>query len=231
MTGTRSSINRTQLASLAVLFIATTLLWNTQIVYPVRMLVVFFHELCHVLAAVVTGGSGLEINLDPREGGLAQTMGGSRFLILSAGYLGSLVVGGVILVLASRTNRDRQISQILGVLLVGVGLWLVRPVGSFGFVYCLLTGAALFGIGRFLGGTVNDLLAKFIGLTSCLYVILDIKSDIIDRAVQSDATMLADYTGIPRLVWGGLWILIALAATIYFLRIACAGSVARGDGS
>ena len=73
------------------------LLWNTWIVYPLRLLVVFFHELSHGLAAIVTGGRVIEIQLDPREGGLAVTQGGSPLLIASAGYLGSLIIGGTTL--------------------------------------------------------------------------------------------------------------------------------------
>ena len=46
------------------------------------------------------------MNFDKREGGYCKTIGGSRFVILSAGYLGSLLWGGLILIGASRTRLD-----------------------------------------------------------------------------------------------------------------------------
>ena len=58
-------------------------------------------------------------------------------------------------------------------------------------------------------------------MTSCLYAILDIKSDVLDRShLRSDARMLSEVTGIPTEVWGGLWILIAIGLTLWFLYLA-----------
>jgi Zn-dependent membrane protease YugP len=58
-----------------------------------------------------------------------------------------------------------------------------------------------------------------LGLTSVGYAILDIKSDIISRPnVQSDAAMLAEMTGVPTLVWGFLWIGIAIWAAFMLFR-------------
>ena len=48
---------------------------------------------------------------------------------------------------------------------------------------------------------------------------LDIKSDILDRPeLRSDARMLAELTGVPTLVWGGLWIAIALLFCVVLFR-------------
>jgi hypothetical protein len=66
---------------------------------------------------------------------------------------------------------------------------------------------------------LNRGLLLVLGLTSSLYAILDIKSDILDRPeLQSDAFMLAEYTGIPTAFWGFLWIAIALAVTVMLFR-------------
>lgn len=209
-------------ASLLGLVVVAALFWNTWAVYPLKILVVFFHELSHGLAALLTGGSIVRIEVVAQEGGLCVTRGGNRFIMLSAGYLGSLVWGGVILVLAARTHLDKIISAVLGVMLVLITLLYVRPFGGFGFVFGLLSGAALIAIGVFLSEDINDPLLRLIGLTSCLYAVLDIKSDIIDRPhLRSDAVMLADLTHIPALVWGILWILIAVVAALFFLLVAC----------
>ena len=48
---------------------------------------------------------------------------------------------------------------------------------------------------------------------------LDIKSDILDRPeLRSDARMLAELTGVPTLLWGGLWIAVALLFCFVLFR-------------
>lgn len=204
--------SKRQIALLAALLIAIALAWNTWAVYPLKILVVFFHELSHAIAAFATGGSVVEIRLDAAQGGLCITRGGSPFLTLMAGYLGSLVWGSVILLLASRTRGGKVMTTVLGALVLAVGILFIRPVIGFGFLFAALAGAAMVVVGAYLPPQANAVLLRVIGLTSCLYVILDIKSDTLDRPeLESDARMLAELTGIPTMIWGGFWILVALA--------------------
>ena len=222
-------INWKELSALTGLMLAVVLLWNTWFVYPLKVLVVFFHELSHGLMAIATGGSIQEIQVVAQEGGMCVTAGGNRFLILSAGYLGSLVWGGAILVLATRTKRDKLIAALMGGILVFTSARYVRPIQSFGFAFGLLSGAALIASGVYLGTGANDAILKVIGLTSCLYAVLDIKSDIIDRpGPGSDAYFLAQHTHIPTLFWGILWSVIAITGAVYFLLLA---SRRRGQGA
>jgi hypothetical protein len=216
------NINWKVLASLVGLIVVVALLWNTWFVYPLKILVVLFHELSHGLAALLTGGSIVRIEVVAQEGGLCVTMGGSRFVVLSAGYLGSLIWGGVLLLLAARTRLDRGVSVALGAILILVTLVYVRPFGGFGFMFGAVSGSALVAVGLILPEEVNDYLLRLVGLTSCLYAVLDIKSDIIDRPhVRSDAVMLAEHTGLPALFWGVLWITVAVVAAFFFLLFAC----------
>ena len=76
-----------------VIGLVALVLWNTVVVYPFRVFVVFLHEISHGLAAVLTGGRVVSIGLSANEGGVCVTRGGSPFLVLNAGYLGSLSVG------------------------------------------------------------------------------------------------------------------------------------------
>ncbi|MBI5508478.1 MAG: M50 family metallopeptidase [Deltaproteobacteria bacterium] len=209
-------------ALLAGLTAAVVLLWGTPVVYPLKILVVLFHEMSHGLAAVLTGGRIVEIQVVAQEGGLALSEGGSRFVTLSAGYLGSLLFGGVILVLASRTRADRALALLLGVVLAAVTLLLVRPILGFGFAFGALCAVALIVSGWKLPAAVNDLLLRVVGLTSCLYAVLDIKSDVLDRPqLQSDAAMLAALTGLPTRFWGALWIVVALGLSSWLVLLAC----------
>ena len=224
-----AAINWRQLWMLVGIGIGIVVLWDTAILYPLKLLVVFFHELSHGLAAYLTGGRIVEIQIVPQQGGLCITAGGSRFVTLSAGYLGSLIWGGVILVVAARTHADKAVSVSLGLLLILVSVVWIRPMMGFGFVFGVACGIGLAGVGAMLPREANDFLLKVIGLTNCLYAVLDIKSDIMDRpGLESDAVMLAELTGIPGRIWGAGWILVAVIAAFYFLTMACTEDGKRG---
>ena len=221
-------IDAGMLGKLLAIVAAVALLWNTPVVYPLKLLVVFLHELSHGVAAIATGGSISRIELTGREAGVCHTRGGWRFFVLSAGYLGSLAWGGAILLVAARTNHDKQITMGLGILLAVVCLLYVR--NAFGLVFGLAAAAGFAAAAKYLPDWGNDLLLKTVGLTSCIYAILDIKSDILSRShMRSDARMLAEQTGIPTLVWGVLWIVIAALGTLYFLAQASKGTGPPGS--
>lgn len=217
----RHPIDWRQVLLLLLLMCIVILAWNTWAVYPLKILVVFFHELSHALAAWATGGHVVGIQLEAAEGGLCTTAGGNAFAVLTAGYLGSLIWGGVILNLAARTQADKAIAVFLGVLLLAVTAWLVRPVAHFGFLFGALTGLGFVVCGLTLPHPVNDVFLRVVGLTSCLYAVLDIKSDVLYRPqARSDAFMLAELTKLPVIFWGVVWFAAAIGLSGYFLLIA-----------
>ena len=216
--------------ALLLIFIAIGFLWNTLFVYPLKIFVVFMHEVSHGLAAIATGGRILEIQINPQQGGHALTQGGSRFWTLTAGYLGSLLWGGVILLLAARTRFDKAISILIGFGMVAISIGFGES--TFTYLFGIGFGVALIAIGFYLPEVVNDWILRIIGVTSCLYAILDIKSDVLDRSsLRSDARMLSEVTGIATEIWGALWILIAIALTIWFLYLAGKTPVAQEETS
>jgi hypothetical protein len=211
------SINWNFVGLLGVMLALLFFFWETPFVYPIKIFVVLLHEISHGIAAVLTGGSIVKILITPDQGGLCYTAGGWRFLVLSAGYLGSMLWGGLILLAAGRTNWDKGIATLMGLCILGVTVFLVR--NTFGLVFGIGFGLALFFSGRLLPNFINDFLLKLIGLTSVLYAIFDIKDDILSTpAGVSDATMLArEFFGAP-LFWGLLWMGLALIMGIIVLR-------------
>ena len=200
-------------AILAVVFA----LWATPVVLPLKLLVVFFHELSHALVAILTGGRVESFSVDFRQGGEVWTRGGSRFLTLSAGYLGSLAIGVGLLFAALKLHRDRAILTVLGGVMWAVLLLYVRDIPA--ALICGLTGAALIAAGRVLSEPVCDLILRVIGLTSVLYVPYDIYDDTIRRSeLRSDARMLAEEFFGTTMMWGGLWLVIALGVVYWCLR-------------
>lgn len=202
------------LASFLAYFAALWVLWPSIWVYPLKIFVVFLHELSHGLAAVATGGTISHITLDPYQGGATYTRGGNAFLTLSAGYLGSLFWGLLILLVARRRPRwARTMLYVLAGIVLGTTILYVRS--GFGVVFGFMFGAALLLSARKLptAGVVGVLTA--LGLTSALYVVLDIRDDILTRPhVRSDAFMLGELTGVPTLAWGVFWAGVAVIACI-----------------
>lgn len=206
------------LAGFTLYFAALWYLWYTPFVYPLKIFVVLLHEVSHAIALLATGGAVDRITLDPQQGGATWGRGGIRFITLSAGYLGSLLLGGM-LVLGAQARRIRS-EWLLG--FVGVVILVLTAVyidGAFGVGFGVLFGLALLAGSQKLNAVWSARVLTALGLTSVGYAIFDIKSDILDRpGVQSDAFMLAELTGIPTVFWGILWIGLAIAAAAVLLR-------------
>lgn len=213
-----------QALGLALMFVFALVFWDWLFMYPLKVFVVLLHELGHATAAVLTGGSVDRIELSPRLGGLCWSRGGIRWLVLPAGYLGSMLFGGLILWIAARSRRDRFWAMGLGVFVLLVTLLLVRSL--FGFVFGLLFALALIAMGKFLPDAVNDLVLRFLGLTSAMYAVIDIKEDLISRTVPgSDAYAMSQELFLPPVFWGLLWMGLALAFGAFLIW-----AVARSDG-
>ena len=203
-------MTRAQLERVAPVAITAAILlfcWDYALVWPLKILVVFFHELGHALAALLTGGEVLEIGLSPNQGGVTHTRGGIRFVILNAGYLGSLGFG-VALLATARSPRSARfgVAGLAGLLAVATLLW-VRPLASFGFGFALLTTCAILLLARKGTDGLVQLCLRTLGAFSALYALWDIRSDVLSGSRGlSDAAMLAELTWIPAPIWGVLWL-------------------------
>ncbi|MFC1669024.1 M50 family metallopeptidase [Spirochaetota bacterium] len=214
----KSKIDIKILISLLVICLLIILFWNTIVVYPIKIFVVLLHEISHGIAAVITGGSIVKIEISSNQGGVCYTLGGLRFIILSAGYLGSMFWGGLILVMASRSKFDKYISIIIGVIILIITAVFIR--NAFGLIYGIVFSLVMVALGWFVNMEVNDFILKVIGLTSILYAIIDIKDDLLTRQIpSSDASMLGKFYFGSSTFWGILWVIIALLMAFLFLRI------------
>ena len=124
------------LLGFGLFFVALWFLWDTPVIYPLKIFVVLLHETSHAIAALATGGYVQRIVLDPYQGGACYCPGGNAFVTLTAGYLGSLMWGGLIL-LAARSKRIRPglLTTVLGAVTVGLTLLYVRS--GFGIAFGL----------------------------------------------------------------------------------------------
>ncbi len=192
-------------------------LWRFDVLLPLKILVVFLHEASHAFAALLTGGSVDELSLDTRQGGHVISRGGSLFWIITAGYLGSLLLGCALFLLGLRTDLDRWVVTALGLTMIALVVFYIRDL--FPIVFCLSMGGALLAAARYLDHHVSDLILRIIGLTSMIYVPYDIVSDTILRShLNSDARLLAENFGGPTIFWGVVWLVLSLVVIVFALR-------------
>src|SRR6266516_3175282 len=103
--------------------------------YPFRIFVTFIHEGGHTVAALLTGNSVQSLSVAMNASGETYTTQGGMFsqmLVSSAGYLGSMTFGAVLLILIRRAVAARIVlagSAVLILILTTV-FGLLKPMVS-----------------------------------------------------------------------------------------------------
>lgn len=196
--------------ALGAAFLGLAWLWGSPVLLPLSLAVVFLHEASHALVTVLTGGSVVELRLGLDEGGSTLSDGGLRFFILNAGYLGSLLSG---IALLRMVGRARLV--VVGLAVVGLGIALAwMPWLSLGFALVVAWCGFLAWVGFRAPPWAATVLVRLYGVYSVLYAFGDIRSDVFGApgGAVTDATMLAELTGVPAVAWGVGWMIAGAAA-------------------
>ncbi|MCH8273517.1 MAG: M50 family metallopeptidase [Armatimonadetes bacterium] len=192
---------------------------------PLIYLNTHIHELFHAIAAEGTGGDAARILVHADGSGLTATAGGNLFLIASAGYVGSAILGAAMIALGRTERSARAVLLVLaGVLTVGMVFWVRGDgIGVLSGVMWILLLAVL---GRFLRGTGAIFAAQFLGVQQCLasaqaFLVLFQVSAFTTH--QNDAKLLAEHTGMPAVLWATLWAVFSATLILLALRRAWRG--------
>ena len=201
-----------------VLAITALFFWNSILLLPIKLMTVFFHELSHGLAAILTGGQIIRIELNLNQGGVCYHQGGWFMIVASAGYLGSLLWGSGIFLASLKKGISDKITQAIAIILIIVtGLW-IRDIQAIAIT--VTTAVALLYIAANLPENFCSIFLKFVSLVSCFYVVFDIKDDLLDRTVPiSDAYQISKRFFPSFMVPAGSYIigLVWLAIAVFVL--------------
>lgn len=177
-----------------------------------------FHEISHGLAALVTGGRVLKIDLHFSGSGLCYTSGGVGWLISLSGYAGAALWGLVVYLLADAVpkNRVHLPAAFLVAVLASSALFYARNFQSWVIItiIAVLYAAAV----KFRDRLPLKLFLKVAGLSIILEA-LKAPIALLQRQVLSDATDLAGQTGVPELFWIALWLATAFGVLAFIWKI------------
>jgi len=194
-------------------------MWSAPVMLPVKLMVVLFHEMSHGFMALATGGQVIEIIITLDEGGSCETEGGSALLIISAGYLGSMFSGGLLLYL-SRFRSCVPGVYIVLTLTLTAAIFTVLHDPSSRTLATSLAGAFIF-LGLVAPVVMGAIVLRVLGTVGCLYSIFDIYWDILakhggDYIAENDAVAFSRLTDISPESVGLAWLAVSV---VYFLVI------------
>lgn len=217
-----------------IIFISLMVLWNTIIIKPIKLFTVFLHELGHALMALVTGSGILDLKIYFNESGHVASLPKnwlSAFLIANGGYLGSMLFAICILLLKN-TRFKKYIIGAIAIVLLAV-TFRYSGIISFTMLYSVLFTVFALIVYMIQNEKLHDWVIEIIGIGSITYAIYDTFVDTVMMQLNyrfglfslgkmpvTDAVQLAKLTHIPAVIWGIVWLAIAVITvyTIFFKR-------------
>lgn len=231
--------------SLLIATALSVLLWFIPylefLTYPFRIFVTFIHEGGHAIAALLTGNSVASLSVAMNASGETYTTYGgiiSQTFIASAGYLGSMAFGALLLILIRRAVAARYVLLGCAIFIFTLTMiyGLIKPIFSIsswsGIPFTLLAGTSiavgLFLIARFASARVAAFFTSFLAVQCVLNALFDLKtvfflSTPFGPRVPTDAMNMARATGVPEILWTVIWIGLALGILWFAMRLYVAG--------
>lgn len=232
---------KTLLAATALSILLWFIPYAEVLTYPFRIFVTFVHEGGHALAALITGNAVHSLTVSPNASGMVESMSGgllSQLFVSSAGYLGAMTFGALLLVLIRRARAARAV-------LIGSGAFILLVTGLFGFLaplwnmalpglFTLVAGlalpAGLFAAAHYLSRRGATFLVAFLAVQCVLNAVFDLKNLLFISTftgAHTDAANMAAATGIPQIFWAIFWMGVAFV----ILSLALRAYAVRGEGA
>ena len=235
---------RPQVRTLLIATVIAIALWFIPfaeiLTYPFRIFVTFIHEGGHALAALLTGNSVLSLSVAMDESGQTFTTQGSfisQMLVSSAGYLGAMAYGTLLLILIRRSVAARLVllgsAAIVFALTIIFGVFKPLVSGSWGMlsgvpftlVAGILISLGLVAIARYASPRVATFFVSFLAVQSILNAFLDLKtvfflSSPSATSVPNDAANMARLFSIWPLSTSMFWAVVWIGLSFLLLSMA-----------
>jgi hypothetical protein len=244
---------RPQVRNLIIAAIISIALWiipfGDVLTYPFRLFVTFIHEGGHALAAVLTFNSVQSLSVAPNASGMVMsTQGGliSQIIISSAGYVGAMVFGTLLLLLIRKRVKANVVLYGSAALIALLTLYfgLIKPIISgtwadmtsipFTFIAGVIITAGLVAVGKFASDEVAKFFISFLAVQCVLNALLDLKnvffmSSPFAAPMHTDAVNMANATGIPGIIWTLIWIGVSFFLLTMAIRIYAVNKYSKGS--
>ena len=190
--------------------------WITRVMlYPFAILSTIFHEFGHAFMALLTGARMHSITIQMDESGATRFSGGHHCLILPAGYIGSTLMGALLLFMGFGYRTSKYVSLGVVVILL-LTLWFAGNL--FALFSSLALGAMLLVAFFYKDGAYTRHYVLFLGVICSMEAILAILNGTVFHTIkESDAYVFSQQCSflLPSFVYGLLWFLISLALVFF----------------
>ena len=174
------------------------ILWDTLMMKPFRIFIVMVHEVCHAAATLMTGGEVLEIRTQWNESGHTLSRGGFFPLITAAGYVGSAMLGALLIYTGTAPRMQRVV-----LLAIGAATMLMTmaytPVGGGDFLLGIFGGLIIVSL-AIKSSRAAMIGSTWLGTLLCLYSMYDFRTDLWMHPELTDAGILARGVGLPQIL-------------------------------
>ncbi|EGG13192.1 uncharacterized protein MELLADRAFT_86772 [Melampsora larici-populina 98AG31] len=207
--GKLAPTNPTQTSTLfaiGVYFVFILVSWNLyiirQLIYPIKLLVVAWHEFGHVVACACSGARLDSVTIDPNEGG-ATRMEAQIYPAagLPAGYLSSFLFGGVMLFCGFDTLASKLSTLCLAVAQK-------NEIKSWGSVWVI---GLMIGFWFIDHAGILRYFVLFVGVMSSWYVLFDVMDDFVFRKMNPCCPVMFEerFPMVKAGIWALIWTILA----------------------
>jgi hypothetical protein len=170
--------------------VAMMVFWHNPFIMPLKIFVVYLHEMSHALGAMFTGGEVQLLVVDWDESGFTRTRGGNFLAITSSGYLGSILFGSIMLRTAIINRYEKACAIIIGLVVVVFPLLIPQKLSHAVFILGVFWGLLLI-ISGLLSSFVTRIILFIMGGLTSLYSVYDLGDFFRGDIASTDAGIIA----------------------------------------
>jgi hypothetical protein len=206
--------------SAAVCLVVSLTPWGDLLLYPFTLFTTWVHECGHAVMVVLAGGSVSSITIQPDTSGLTQSMMPvgriARGLVASAGYLGSSVVGCLLVAATRVEKRARPILWAIGAFMLFTLVFWIR--NAFGALVVLGWAVTLLALARKGTGRAPRFFLSVLAVQVALNAVYHIRVLFLVNG-PSDADTMSRLFLAPAWFWASAWMTLSILMLAWTMRV------------